>query len=71
MNLCVHCKAGTHFLKSIEDSANAHTREYIFNWVEMCIQEVGENRVLQVVTDNHPSNMAVKNMLMITRPNIF
>ena len=71
MNLCVHFKAGTSFLKSIEDSANAHTGEYIFNWVEKCIQEVGENRVLQVVTDNHPSNMAAKNMLKISRPNIF
>jgi len=45
MNLCVHCKADTSFLKSIENS-NAYTGEYIFIWVEKCIQVIRQNCVL-------------------------
>lgn len=30
----------TSFIKSIEDSASADTVEYIFKWVEECIQEI-------------------------------
>ena len=46
INLCVHCKADTSFLKFIENSANAYKEEYTFQWVEKCMQDVGENRVL-------------------------
>lgn len=71
MNFCMHCKERIYFIKSIEDSANAHTNKYIFNWVENYIKEVEEKCALQVITDNHSSNITAKNMLKESRPNIF
>jgi hypothetical protein len=41
MNLCVHCKLGTAFLGSKEASADAHTSQYIFEYVVECIEKIG------------------------------
>lgn len=71
MNLCVHCKDGTSFIKSIDASQEAHTWPYIYEWVEKCIQKIGEDRVIQVVTDNASSNMMARDMMKLTRPKIF
>ncbi|KAG5557064.1 hypothetical protein RHGRI_007351 [Rhododendron griersonianum] len=40
MNLCVNCKEGTTFLSSKETSDESHTGEYIFNYVDKCIEEI-------------------------------
>lgn len=71
MNLCVNTRSGTSFLSSKEASLDAHTGEYIFEYVNECIKTVGENNVMQVVTDNASNNMAAANMLFIERPQIF
>ena len=41
MNLCVHCKLGTVYLGSKEVSADAHTSQYIFDYVDECIEKIG------------------------------
>lgn len=33
INLCVNCKVGISFLSSMEDSNEAHTGQYIFDYV--------------------------------------
>ncbi|XP_024200409.1 uncharacterized protein LOC112203718 [Rosa chinensis] len=71
MNLCVNCKEGTTFLSLREDSDQSHTGAYIFEYVDKCIEEVGAQNVVQVVTDNATNNMAAGNLLKIKRPNIF
>ncbi|XP_050387268.1 uncharacterized protein LOC126803514 [Argentina anserina] len=71
MNLCVNCKKGTTFLSSKEASNDSHTGEYIFTYIENCIQEVGPQNVIQVVTDNASNNMAAAKNLQETRPHIF
>ncbi|CAN6565928.1 unnamed protein product [Malus baccata var. baccata] len=71
MNLCVNCKEGTIFLSSKECSSEAHTREYIFEYVDKCIEEIGPQNVIQVVTDNASNNMAAANMMKKKRPNMF
>jgi hypothetical protein len=48
MNLCVHCKLGTAFLESKEASADAHTSEYIFNYVRECIEKIGMKLELSI-----------------------
>jgi hypothetical protein len=48
MNLCVHCKLGTVFLESKEASADAHTSLYIFNYVDECIEKIGNNLQLLI-----------------------
>ncbi|XP_022880856.1 uncharacterized protein LOC111398153 [Olea europaea var. sylvestris] len=71
MNLCVNCKLGTTFLSSKETNDDAHTDEYIFEYVNECIKEVGEENVVQIVTENVSNNTAVVNLLSMQRPNIF
>ncbi|XP_062014339.1 uncharacterized protein LOC133730841 [Rosa rugosa] len=71
MNLCVNCKEGTTFLSSREDSLQSQTEAYIFEYVDNCIEEVGPQNVVQVVTDNATNNMAAGNLLKIKRPNLF
>ncbi|XP_073019346.1 uncharacterized protein [Primulina eburnea] len=71
MNLCVNCKEGTTFLSSREASDEAHTGNYIFEYVDKCIEEVGAQSVVQVVTDNASNNMAAKDLLKEKRPHIF
>ncbi|TQE08954.1 hypothetical protein C1H46_005337 [Malus baccata] len=71
MNLCVNCKEGTIFLSSKECSSEAHTGEYIFEYVDKCVEEIGPQNVIQVVTDNASNNMAAANMMKKKRPNIF
>ncbi|KAM2798942.1 hypothetical protein COP1_003841 [Malus domestica] len=71
MNLCVNCKEGTIFLSSKECSSEAHTGEYIFEYVDKCIKEVGSQNVVQVVTDNASNNMVVATKMLEKRPHMF
>ncbi|KAM1717866.1 hypothetical protein ACFX11_025654 [Malus domestica] len=71
MNLCVNCKEDTIFLSSKECSSEAHTGEYIFEYVDKCVEEIGPPNVIQVVTNNASNNMAAANMMKKKRPNMF
>ena len=71
MNLCVNSKMGTMFLSSKESSSEAHKIQRIYDYVESCIQQVGPENVVQVVTDNATNNMGVAKLLKEKRPYIF
>ena len=71
MNLCVNSRMGTVFLSSKECSNEAHTSQYIYEYVESCIQEIGAEHVVQIVTDNASNNMGAAELLKETRPKIF
>ena len=71
MNLCVNCQEGTTFLSSKEASNDVHTGEYIFEYVDKWVEEIGTEKVVQVVTNNASNNMATANLLKLKRPNIF
>ena len=71
MNMCVNCSIGTSFLESKEASSESHTGELIFQYVNSCIEKVGAQNVVQMVTDNASNNMAAKDMLYVLKPNIF
>ncbi|KAL5764322.1 hypothetical protein ACOSP7_016678 [Xanthoceras sorbifolium] len=71
MNLCVNCRCGTTFVSSKESSEEAHTGEHIFYYVFKCIEEVGPENVVQVVTDNASNNMAAAKLLKDRMPHIF
>ena len=59
----MNCKEGTTFLSSREASNDARTGEYIFEYVDKCIEEIGPAKVIQVVTDNASNNMATADLL--------
>lgn len=71
MNFCVNCELGTSFLKSVDASAEAHTADYIFSLVDKCIDDVGHQNVVQVVTDNASANIAAGRLLRTKYPTIF
>ncbi|XP_010418925.1 PREDICTED: uncharacterized protein LOC104704562 [Camelina sativa] len=71
MNLCVNCKGGTMFRSSKDSSDEAHTGGYIFEYVKGCIEEIGEENVVQVVTDNAANNMVAARMMKEIKPSIF
>ncbi|CAI9284358.1 unnamed protein product [Lactuca saligna] len=71
MNLCVNLKMGTIFLSSEDFSNEAHTSQNIIEYVDSCIQQVGHEHVVQVVTDNATNNMGAAKLLKEKRPSIF
>ena len=71
MNIVTHCAEGTSFIKSTDTSNISHTGEFIFELVDNAIEEVGDEHVIQVVTDNASNNMEAKNLLEKKRPHIF
>ncbi|GKE75301.1 ribonuclease H-like domain-containing protein, partial [Tanacetum coccineum] len=62
---------GTRLLSSKECSGEAYTSEYIYEYVDACIQEVEAEHVVQIVTDNASNNMGAAALLKVTRPKIF
>ncbi|XP_042454068.1 uncharacterized protein LOC122038398 [Zingiber officinale] len=58
-------------LKGEEALNDAHTSQYIFDYINACIIEVGPQNVVQIVTDNASNNMAAAKLLALERPNIF
>lgn len=71
MNIYLNSSMGTAFLSSKESSDEAHTSELIFEYVDKCIEQVGPQNVVQVVTDNAANNMRAAKLLKLKRPNIF
>lgn len=71
MNLCVNSKLGIVLLSSKECSDDAHTSDYIFEYVESCTVQVGPENIVQVVTDNASNNIGAAKMLKEKRPTIF
>ncbi|CAA7051660.1 unnamed protein product [Microthlaspi erraticum] len=70
-NHCVNSRSGTCFLSSQDCSKESHTGQYIFEYIDKCIEEVGPLKVVQVVTDNATNNVAASKLLKEKRPNIF
>jgi hypothetical protein len=71
MNLVVHSAHGVCFLDSVDCSAVKRDGKYVFDLVDRCIQEIGEENVVQVVTDNASVNTAAASLLAAKRPSIF
>lgn len=71
MNLCVNCSIGTTFVESKEVSSESHTGEFIFEFVDKFIEKVGDNKIVQVVTNNASNNMTTKELLYIKGSHIF
>jgi len=71
INVCTNCAEGTNFVTSKEVSDVSHTSEVIFELVDKAIEDIGEDDVVQVVTDNAFNNMGAKKLLKEKRPHIY
>ena len=71
INFLVYCPMGTVFKKSIDASANIKDAQYLFTLMDEMVEEIGEHRVVQVVTDNEASYKAAGRLLMEKRTHLY
>jgi len=71
INFLVNIPKGTVFLKSIDASAISKTAEKVFDMMDNIVEEVGEENVIQVVTDNVENYKVVGHLLMTKRKRLF
>lgn len=64
INVLVYCPKGVLFLKVVDASGNKKTSEFIFKILEEVILEVGEENVVQVITDNASNCVGARKMIM-------
>ncbi|GLJ26009.1 hypothetical protein SUGI_0498890 [Cryptomeria japonica] len=70
LNFLVSSAGGTVFIKSIDASTHCKNATYLCEQIEEVINEVGEENVVQVVTDNAPNYVAAGRLLMERHPSI-
>ncbi|XP_057837206.1 uncharacterized protein LOC131047347 isoform X2 [Cryptomeria japonica] len=70
LNFLVSSAGGTVFVKSIDASAHCKNATYLCEQIEEVIDEVGEENVVQVVTDNAANYVAAGRLLMERHPSI-
>ncbi|KAI5429081.1 hypothetical protein KIW84_033901 [Lathyrus oleraceus] len=72
MNFLVYCHKGTVFWKSVDASdVDSRNTDYYFQLLDKVMEEVGEEYVVQVVTDNEAALKAVGQKLMEKRPHLY
>eukprot|EP00253_Pinus_taeda_P009403 PITA_09403 len=71
INILVSCPIGTMFLKSVDASNKVKTAQFICKIMEEVVQEVGEEHVVQIVTDNATNYMVVGRIFEIRHPTMF
>ncbi|CAJ2670809.1 unnamed protein product [Trifolium pratense] len=71
LNFLVHSPKGTVFLKSIDASDITKTADKVFKMIDDVVEEVGEENVVQVVTDNAANYKAAGELLMQKRSNLY
>ena len=59
------------FIKSVDASEKVKTAQLICEMMEKVVQEVGEEHVVQIVTDNAANYMAAGRLFEIRHPTIF
>lgn len=71
INFLVYSPAGTVFLKSIDASDHYKNGKYIFGLMKDAVKDIGEKRMVQVVTDNGSNYKAAGQLLTEEFPHIF
>ncbi|KAJ9543747.1 hypothetical protein OSB04_023454 [Centaurea solstitialis] len=71
INFLVNNRYGTVFLKTIDVSDCVKNAQKLFELLDQVIEEIGENIVVQVVTDNASAYKAAGNMLMEKRKALY
>lgn len=71
INFLVNSPRGTVFLKSIDVSNMVKTSEFVFSIIDEVVEEVGEDNVVQVVTDSAQNYVGAGKMLMDKREKLF
>ncbi|XP_004499250.1 uncharacterized protein [Cicer arietinum] len=70
-NFLVNSTVGTMFVKSIDVSSYTKTRIKILELLNNFVEEIGEQNIVQVVTDNESNYVLVSKLLTAKRPHLF
>ncbi|XP_042398661.1 uncharacterized protein LOC121988975 [Zingiber officinale] len=71
INFLVNSSAGTFFLESVDASASIKNWELIFKYLGDVVDEVGEENVIQIVTDNASKCIKARKKFLETRHRIW
>ncbi|XP_028113479.1 uncharacterized protein LOC114311535 [Camellia sinensis] len=71
INFLVNSPTGTWFLKSIDASDTIKNGELMFNYLDSVVDEIGEDNVVQVITDNASNYVNVGSRLMEKRKKLY
>jgi hypothetical protein len=71
INFLVNSHEGTYFLESVGASSEAHSAIMLVDLLEKRIDNIGRDKVVQVVTDNGANYKAVGKILMDRIPTLF
>ncbi|XP_028065080.1 uncharacterized protein LOC114268155 [Camellia sinensis] len=71
INFLVNSPAGTWFLKSIDASDTIKNGELMFNYLDSVVDEIGEDNVVQVITDNASNYVNAGSRLMEKRKKLY
>ena len=71
INFLVSCPKGTMFLKSVDASDKVESAQLICEMVEEVVQEVGEENIVQIITNNAANYIATGRLFDARHPTIF
>ena len=71
INFLVNSPSGSVFIKSVDASSFVKIGEKLFELLDSIVDEIGEELVVQVVTDNGSNYVAVGKMLMEKRKHLY
>ncbi|CAK9147955.1 unnamed protein product [Ilex paraguariensis] len=71
INILVSCPRGMYFVCSVDASDVIEDASYLFKLLDKVVEEMGEENVVQVITENTPSYEAAGKMLEEKRRNLF
>ncbi|XP_050908071.1 uncharacterized protein LOC127121659 [Lathyrus oleraceus] len=71
INFLANCPAGTMFVKSVDASNYAKTGDKLAELLDTFVEEMGEQNVVQLITDNGSNYVAAGKILTSKRPNMF
>ncbi|KAJ4979567.1 hypothetical protein NE237_010347 [Protea cynaroides] len=71
INFLVNCTEGTYFMESIDASLYIKDANLLFQLLDKKIEEIGEENVVQVITDNTANYKVVGTLLMNKRSQLY
>ena len=71
INFMVYCDRSKIYLSSVDSTNIPKTADYIFLFMDKIVEEVGEENIVQVVTDNEASLKATSTLLMDKLKHLF
>ncbi|MFQ6649658.1 hypothetical protein Gotur_023522 [Gossypium turneri] len=72
INFLVYCSKGTIFWKSVDvSSIRSRDDEFYYCLLDLVVEEIGENYIVQIVTDNEAAMKVARKKLMLKRRHLY